>query len=93
MAMAFASSSFAPCLDLVPHAFEVRPVFMDRDGLQRFERVGVEEKVDKSDVRDAAVVVCSGLAGGVRYHHLPEEIAGMAKRKCFLFSLFGGRME
>ena len=33
--------------------------------LQCFERAGVEEKVDKTDVRDAVVVVCPGLEGGV----------------------------
>ena len=29
--------------------------------------MGVEEKIDKADVRDAVVVVCSGLEGVVRY--------------------------
>ena len=33
--------------------------------LQRFERAGIEEKIDKADVCDAVVVVCPGLEGGV----------------------------
>ena len=32
--------------------------------------MGVEEKIDKADVRDAVVVLCFGLEGVVRYHHL-----------------------
>ena len=59
-------------------------------GLQRFERMGVEEKIDKTDVGDSVVVVCLGLERVVRYHHLPEGIAGVAKREGFLFPLFGG---
>ena len=58
--------------------------------LQRFERVGVEEKINKTDVRDAAVVVGSGLERVVGYHHLFEGIAGVAKRECLLFPLLGG---
>jgi len=57
--------------------------------LQRFQRTGVEEKIDKTDVRDAGVVVCPGLEGVVRYHHLPEGIAGVPKREGFLLPLLG----
>ena len=59
-------------------------------GLQRFERVGVEEKINKTDVRDAAVVVGSGLERVVGYHHLFEGIASVAKREGLLFPLLGG---
>ena len=52
--------------------------------------MGVEEKIDKADVRDAVVVVCSGLEGVVRYHHLPEGIAGVPKREGFLLPLLCG---
>ena len=58
--------------------------------LQRFERVGIEEKVNKTDVGDAAVVVGSGLERVVGYHHLFEGIAGVAKREGLLFPLLGG---
>ena len=43
-------------------------------GLQRFERMGVEEEVDKTDVGDAAVVVGPGLEGVVGYHHLFDSL-------------------
>ena len=59
-------------------------------GLQRFERAGVEEKIDKADVRDAAGVVRLGLERVVRYHHLSEGIAGVPKREGFLLPLFCG---
>ena len=42
--------------------------------LQRFERAGVEERVEKADVTDAAVVVGSGLERVVRYHHLFDSL-------------------
>ena len=61
-----------------------------RGVLQRFERVGIEEKVNKTDVGDAAVVVGSGLERVVGYHHLFEGIAGVAKREGLLFPLLGG---
>ena len=48
-------------------------------GLQRFQRVGVEEKVNQADVGNAVVVVCSVLEWIVRYHDLFEGITGMAK--------------
>ena len=57
---------------------------------ESFQRSGVEEKVDKADVGNSAVVVRSGLERVVRYHHLPEGIAGVPKRKGFLLPLFGG---
>ena len=43
-------------------------------GLQRFERAGVEETIDKADVGDAAVVVGSGLERVVGYHHLFDSL-------------------
>ena len=58
--------------------------------LQRFERMGVEEKINKTDVRDAAVVVGSGLERVVGYHHLFEGIAGVPKREGFLRPLLCG---
>ena len=61
-----------------------------RGGLQRFERMRVEEKIDKTDVRNAAVIVGSGLERVVGYHHLFEGIAGVAKREGLLFPLLGG---
>ena len=42
--------------------------------LQRFERAGVEETIDKADVGDAAVVVGSGLERVVGYHHLFDSL-------------------
>ena len=62
-----------------------------KDVLQGFKTLRVEEKINQADVGNAVVVVCPGLEGVVRYHDLFEGISGMAKRKCFLFPLFGGR--
>ena len=56
-----------------------------------FQRVRVEEEINQADVGKAVVIVCPGLEGVVRYHDLFEGISGMAKRKCFLFPLFGCR--
>ena len=52
--------------------------------------MGVEEKIDKADVRDAVVVVCSGLEGVVRYHHFSEGVAGVSKREGLLLPFLGG---
>lgn len=58
--------------------------------LQRFQRLGVEEEIDKADIGDAVVVIRPGLEGVVRYHHLPEGIAGVPQREGFLLPLLGG---
>ena len=41
---------------------------------QRFEGAGIEEKVNKTDVGNAAVVVGSGLERVVGYHHLCDSL-------------------
>ena len=41
-----------------------------KDVLQGFKTLRVEEKINQADVGNAVVVVCPGLEGVVRYHHL-----------------------
>ena len=55
--------------------------------LQRFQRFGVEQEVEKTDVGDAVVIVGARLAWVVGDDEFRERIAGVAKRKGFLLAL------
>ena len=78
--MLYANSIPAPSHTHRRAAFRRVAVAVARDarpyhgGLQRFERAGVEETIDKADVGDAAVVVGSGLERVVGYHHLFDSL-------------------
>ena len=58
--------------------------------LQRFQRFGVKQEIQKADIGYAVIVVSPRLEGVVSYNNLSEGVASVTKREDLLFSFLGG---